>query len=271
MTSPLINPLRRKFREKKTGVGIFVTLDDPTVTEVAAQCGLDWICVDMEHGHLDYRDLLGHLRAAQGSNLTVLSRVPTTSVDHVKRTLDLGAHGVVLPLINTAAELRQGIAFGRYPPVGVRGLSNMRAAHYGPMIAEYVEVADEETMIIPIIETADASRNIDDILAVEGLEAVFFGPADLSQSFGHRGVWEGPGVAEDILRMADLARARSIVTAIMGLDIADIDRRLEQGFEMIGVGSDVYLLMKGIGDLARRYGQGGARLAFSPPVNGADR
>ena len=263
MGTRFTNPMRRKLREGQPCFGIFVTLDDPTVTEVAVRSGLDWICVDMEHGHLDYGDLLNHLRAAHGSDLTVLSRVPTTSVDHVKRTLDLGAHGVVLPLIGNAEELRQGMAFGRYPPVGVRGLSNMRAADYGPMIAEYVAVADDETMIIPIIETVEASRNIDEILAVQGLEAVFFGPADLSQSYGHRAVWEGPGVAEDILRMAGLASERGIASAIMGLDVADIDRRLEQGFQIVGVGSDVYLLMKQMSEFAGRYKNAVTRLAFN--------
>ena len=257
------NSLRAKLRGGSPAFGMFVAIEDPAITEISGELGLDWLCIDMEHGHLDFRDLLNHLRAARGSSLSVLCRLPTTSVDHVKRALDLGAQGVVLPLIETAEELEQGIGFARYPPKGVRGLSNMRAASYGPMLADYVALADEETLVIPILETAMATRNIDEILAVEGLEAVFFGPADLSQSYGHRGVWEGPGVAERILQMAKKANDRNIATAIMGLDVADIEKRLAQGFKIVGIGSDIMLLMKQIDTILQKFGKAGTQLAFA--------
>ena len=249
------NPLRRKLKANEPTFGFFVTLEDATVTEIAADAAVDWVCIDMEHGSLDFRELVGHLRAARGSALTVLVRLPTTSIDYVKRALDLGVNGVVLPLINDAAQLQLGFQHGRYPPVGARGLSNARVNHHSLSLQQYLEVADLETMIIPIIETAQASENFEEILAVDGLEALFFGPADLSMSRGFRGVWEGPGVAADILRMNEMAKALGIATAIMSLDANDLKLRIEQGFTMLGMGSDVTFILKRIQDvLAYRKG-----------------
>jgi 2-keto-3-deoxy-L-rhamnonate aldolase RhmA len=238
------NPLRRKLKADRTTFGLWVTLESATVTEIAADAGVDWICVDMEHGSLSYRDVLDHIRAARGTDLAVIVRVPTTAVDTIKRALDLGAHGVLLPLIRTADDLRDGFRFARYPAIGQRGLGGERAVRWGTAIESYVAAANDETLVIPVIETAQASANIADILDVPGLEAIFFGPSDLSQSFGHLAVWEGPGVAEDILRMTELARGRNIVSGVIGTSAEDIARRREQGFRMIGLGSDAGLLVR---------------------------
>jgi 2-keto-3-deoxy-L-rhamnonate aldolase RhmA len=247
------NPLRRKLKAGESTLGLWVTLESATVTEIAAELGLDWVVVDMEHGSLDYRDVLHHLRAARGTDLGVLVRVPTNAVEHIKKSLDLGAHGVLLPLIRSAAELKDGFKHARYPLVGERGLGGERATRWGLSLEDYVAVADSETMVIPLIETVDASAAIDEILDVNGLEAIFYGPADLSQSHGHRAVWEGPGVAEDILRMTDKALAKGIVVGVIGRGDDDIALRHEQGFRMVGIGSDVGLMMKELRDNLRKF------------------
>lgn len=236
------NPLRAKLAKGATTYGMWVTLESASVTELICGLGIDWICIDMEHGCLDFRHVLDHLRASKGSDTAVLVRVPTTSVDNVKRALDLGASGVLLPLIRNAEELAEGFMHARYPSLGRRGLGGERATNWGMALQEYVSVADEEVMVIPVIETQDASRNIESILDTEGLEAILFGPADLSQSFGHRAAWEGPGIADEILRIKDLATARNITSGVVGRNPDDIGMRKEQGFRMIGIGSDIGLM-----------------------------
>jgi 2-keto-3-deoxy-L-rhamnonate aldolase RhmA len=238
------NPLRRKLKASESTLGLWVTLEAATVTEIAGEVGVDWVVIDMEHGSLDYRDVLHHLRAARATDLAVLVRVPTNSVEHIKKALDLGAHGVLIPLIRSAAELKEGFKHARYPLIGERGLGGERATRWGLSLTDYVAVADSETMVIPLIETADASAVIDEILAVDGLEAIFYGPADLSQSYGHRAVWEGPGVAQDILRMTDKALAKGIAVGVIGRGEDDIALRQKQGFRMVGIGSDVGLILK---------------------------
>lgn len=238
------NPLRPKLQAGQATLGFWVTLESATVTEIAAEAGVDWIVVDMEHGCLSYRDALDHIRAAKGSDLAVIVRVPTTTVDTVKRALDLGAHGVLLPLIRTAEELRAGFGHARYPLTGQRGLGGERAVRWGAAVESYVACANDETMVIPVIETADAIANIDAILDVPGLEAIFFGPSDLSQSLGHMAVWEGPGVADMILQTATKATERGIANGVIGTSPEDVARRQEQGFRMIGLGSDAGLLLR---------------------------
>lgn len=245
MSSPAFsNPLRRKLASTGPTFGLWVTLESASVTEIAVEAGVDWILVDMEHGSLSYRDVLHHIRAAKGSDLSVVVRVPTTAVDTVKRALDLGAHGVLLPLIRNADELRAGFEHARYPLTGKRGLGGERAVRWGAAVQSYVAAANQETMVIPVIETADASDNIESILDVEGLEAIFFGPSDLSQSRGHLAVWEGPGVAEDILRMAALATSKGVANGVIGTNPDDIAKRAQQGFKMIGLGAEAGLLLK---------------------------
>lgn len=238
------NPLRKLVAGNKSTFGLWVTLESATVTEVAAEIGVDWIVIDMEHGSLDYRDVLNHLRAAKGSDMAVLARVPETSVSTIKKCLDLGVHGILLPLVRTAADLEEGFGFARYPTLGLRGIGGERAVRWGLRMEEYLGCANEETLVIPLIETADASRNIESILAVPGLEAIFFGPADLSASFGHLGVWEGPGIAEEILRIADLANSKGIHTGIVGVSFEDVMLRQSQGFRMIGLGSDAGMIIR---------------------------
>jgi 2-keto-3-deoxy-L-rhamnonate aldolase RhmA len=178
-TSGIRNPLRRKFAARETAYGLWVTLESATVSEIAAEIGLDWICVDMEHGSLDYRDVLHHARAVRGSNTAVLVRVPTLGVDTIKRALDLGVDGIILPLVRSAAELKEAFSYARYPMTGVRAIGGERALRWGLKMDEYLDTANQETLVIPNIETADASAAITDILAVPGLEAIFFGPYDL--------------------------------------------------------------------------------------------
>lgn len=239
-----MNPLRKKFSRGETAYGLWVTLESPTVTEIAAAMGADWICVDLEHGALDYSDVLNHLRAAKGTELAVLARVPACRVDTIKKCLDVGVHGVILPLINSAEELCEAFDHARYPTTGKRGLGGERAVQWGLAVQEYIRRADEDALVIPVIETRAASENIEQILDVPGLETIFFGPADLSSSMGYIGEWEGPGVADDILRIQRLAASRGIVSGVIGMNTDDMRNRKEQGFKMIGLGSDGGMIIK---------------------------
>src|SRR5436189_4720863 len=120
------NPLRDRLRQRETSYGLWVTLESPTVTEIAVTLGLGWVCIDMEHGHLGFREVMEHVRAVRGSATTALVRVPEIGQSSIKRALDIGAHGVLLPLVRGREDVEQGMSFGRYPPRGVRGVSGER-------------------------------------------------------------------------------------------------------------------------------------------------
>lgn len=240
------NKLRARLRGQETSYGLWVTLESPTVTEIAAALGVDWVCVDMEHGHLGFREAAEHLRAVRGSETSVIVRVPEVTRDYVKRALDVGAHGVLLPLVRTRADVERGLGFGRYPPEGERGVGGERAVQWGLGFHEYLAHANTETLIIPIIETVEAAANIASILAVPGLEAIFFGPSDLSTSSGYLGQWEGPGVAETILNIRAKAAQLGIGAGVMATSIADGVSRRDQGFRLIALGADTALLIRSI-------------------------
>ena len=240
------NPLRQVWRENRGAYGLWVTLSTPAVTEIAAELGLDWVCLDLEHSALDYKDVANHARAAKGSSTAVLARVPATTPDYLKRCLDMGIDGVLLPLVNSAEELQTGIRYGKYPPQGMRGIGGERALRWGLRMDEYLATANRETMVIPLIETVQGVSAAADILSVADVPAIFFGPADLSASHGHLGQWESPGVAEEILSVRAMAEERGIISGIMAMDDADALKRKDQGFRMIGLGSDFGLLIRSV-------------------------
>jgi 2-keto-3-deoxy-L-rhamnonate aldolase RhmA len=239
------NPLRTKLQANENTIGLWVTIECASIAEIAVALQLDWITIDMEHGHLGFKEVMAHIRAVRS----------TSTADYVKRVLDMGAHGVILPLLDSRADVERAFSFGRYPPEGVRGVGGERAFKWGMGFHDYVKIANEETLLIPLIETRAAAAHIDEILAVPGLEAIFFGPADLSATSGYLGEWEGPGLAQQILDIKDKAKARGIAAGIMAVDLENSQLRREQGFDLIGLGTDATLLVRALRENLRALGR----------------
>lgn len=238
------NLLKQKLAAGATTVGLWITLESATISEIAATLGYDWVVIDTEHGHLDYREVLDHLRALRGSKTTPLVRIPEISQGTIKRVLDLGAAGIIVPQIESAAEVERAVRLAKYPPWGIRGLGGERATRWGLNRGEQTRAVNDETMVIPMVETVAAGNAIDAILDVRGVDAIFFGPADFSASSGYLGEWEGPGVAERLLELKERITARGVACGIMGTSVENARRRREQGFRMVGLGSDTGLLIR---------------------------
>ena len=241
-----LNPLRQKLQSNQGTLGLWVTMECASITEIAVALNIDWVVVDMEHGHLDYKDAMDHIRVVRETGTSVIIRVSDIREDCVKRALDMGAHGIILPLPRSAADVECGFRYGRYAPRGARGIGGERAVKWGLGFKDYLQIANEETMIIPMIETREAAADIDNILAIDGLEAIFLGPADMSATFGHLGEWEGGGVAKLNLDLLEKAAARGIATGVVGTSIDDARQRQQQGFKMIALGSDAGLLIRSL-------------------------
>lgn len=237
------NPLKRKLAAGETALGFWVSLESPTITEIAATLGLDWVLIDAEHGQLDYKEIIEHTRAARNSQTAVLVRITEIQPGIIKRVLDLGADGIMVPQVNTAEEAALAVRLAKYPPQGIRGLGGERATRWGITKASYLAAANRETMVIPMMETPESARNIEAIAAVPGVDAVYFGPGDYSSFSGHLGQWEGPGVAEQLLEVKEKLLARHIPCGIAGTDLADAKKREEQGFRMLAIGSDTGALI----------------------------
>src|SRR3954463_11229457 len=160
MKSPAIRKLRQKLAASQPVYGLWVTLESPSVTEMAVALGLDWGVIDAEHGHLDWKDITDHLRAPGRSETVALVRIAELNGGLIKRALDVGADGVVVPWVESAEQLAQAVRFSRYPPEGVRGIGAERATAWGQALAEHTGIANEHVLVVPIVETVRAAANI---------------------------------------------------------------------------------------------------------------
>jgi 2-keto-3-deoxy-L-rhamnonate aldolase RhmA len=242
--------LREKWARNETAFGLWVTSEAIAVTEVAAKLGLDWICIDTEHGYLNYRDIQGHLTAARGTDLTVLVRPATQELEPIKRALDVGAHGLIVPLVNSAEEVHRVCEHMYYPPRGRRGIGGERSVTWGLELESYVKTANEELLFLPMIETQSAYENLDPILEIGDVDALFLGPGDLSASRGAVGEWESDGVAEINLDILSRARARGIPAGVVARSTDEAKLRRDQGFGMVSLGSDIGLMIRQITGMA---------------------
>jgi 2-keto-3-deoxy-L-rhamnonate aldolase RhmA/quercetin dioxygenase-like cupin family protein len=246
MKTAAIKKFREKLATNEAVYGLWVTLESPSISEMAVALGMDWIVVDAEHGHLDWKEILEHIRATVRSDTVVLVRVAELNGGLIKRALDIGADGIVVPWIETAEQLRQAVAFALYPPEGVRGIGAERATGWGQCLAQHTQEANQHVLIVPIIETVTAGRNVEELCKVNSAELFFFGPADYSSTAGHRGQWEGPGVAAELQAIKEKLRAKGKHCGIMATNQENLIERRSQGFQMLGLGSDTGLLLRSL-------------------------
>lgn len=246
MKTSAVRSLRQKLALDESVFGLWVTLESPSITEMAVALGLDWVVIDAEHGHLDWKEITEHIRATVRSDTVALVRIAELNGGLIKRALDIGADGIVIPWIETAEQLKLAVAYSRYPTEGLRGIGAERATGWGQCFAEHAQEANEHVLVVPIIESVQAVRQVPMMCQVDGVELLWFGPADFSSTAGFRGQWEGPGVAEQILRLKDTIRAAGKNCGLIATGIENIHERQQQGFRGIGLGTDTGMLLRSL-------------------------
>lgn len=261
-----IQKLRENLKADTPVFGLWVTLEAPSITEMAVALGLDWVVIDAEHGHLDWKEIVEHVRAAVRSDTVALVRIAESNAGLVKRVLDIGADGVVIPWVESADQLKQALAFAQYPPEGVRGIGAERATCWGQCFAEHAGEANDQILVVPIVETIRTVPQVPLMSRVEGVDLFFFGPADFSATAGFRGQWEGPGVADQILAMKDVIRGAGKHCGIIAASEEDLARRCDQGFRMIGLGLDGGLLIRSIRSALKAVGRDQGMTASLAPA-----
>lgn len=270
MNTVAIRALRRKIAADTPAFGLWVTLESPSITEMAVALGVDWITIDAEHGHLDWKDIVAHLRATVRSETVAFVRIAELNIALVKRALDIGADGVVIPWVESAEQLRQAVSFARYPLEGLRGIGAERATAWGQCLVEHTAEADEHVLVVPIIETVRTFAQVPAMCQVDGVELFFFGPADYSSTAGHRGQWQGPGVAEQILQLKDTIRAAGKNCGLLATSNENLQERVRQGFRLVGLGQDSGLLLRSLrGALAAVGRDRGMHASLIPPGDSA--
>ena len=241
-----LQKLRQKLNQNEPIYGLWVTLESASITEMAVALGLDWVVIDAEHGHLDWKDINSHIRAALRSDTVVLVRIAERSTILSKRALDIGADGIMIPWMEKVEEVEEAVRDCRYPPEGRRGIGGERATAWGQCLSEHAAEANDNVLIVPLIESIAAIPNVATMCEVDGIDLFFFGPADFSSTAGFRGQWEGPGVAEQILSLKDTINAAGKYCGVVSTSNQNLTDRLDQGFRMLALGTDSGLLLRSL-------------------------
>jgi 4-hydroxy-2-oxoheptanedioate aldolase len=247
------NAFKRALRAGQPQIGLWSSLSSNYTVEVIAGAGYDWILLDSEHSPADIENLLTQLQAAAPYATHPVVRVPWNDMVTVKRVLDIGAQSLLVPYVQNADEARSAVAHTRYPPAGVRGVAGTtRATRFG-RVKEYAKRAHDEICLLVQVETQPALANIEAICALDGVDGVFIGPADLAASFGHVGEPGHPTViaaVEDAIRRI---RACGKPAGILTPNTAFAARCIELGTLFTAVGVDAALLARGTEKLAQQF------------------
>lgn len=236
------------FRERLHGGetlhGTLLNMPSAGIAEVLAAAGFDWLFIDTEHGAIGTSALISILQAVD-KDLACIVRIPELNGGAIKRVLDMGAHGIIVPQVETAAAAEEAVRFARYAPDGERGMGLARAHGYGFTFSEYLTSANDEIAVVVQVEHARAVDNIEQIAAVEGLDAVFLGPYDLSASLGHPGDVEHPVVIDAIDRVTSVCLGVGLPLGYFGVDAKAVAPYAARGYTMICAGIDCLLLGQG--------------------------
>ena len=251
-----VNAFKRALAAQESQIGLWCSLASNYSVEVVAGAGFDWLLLDCEHSPNDLESLLTQLQAVAPYPTTPVVRVPWNDTVTIKRVLDIGAQSLLIPYGQNADEARSAVAAVRYPPGGVRGVAgSTRATRFG-RIKDYAKRAQDELCLLVQVETESALRHVEAIAAIDGIDGIFIGPADLHASMGYPGEVANPKVfplIEDTLRRI---RAAGKAPGILVGDEALARRCIDAGSLFTAVGADTAILARGADALARKFDRG---------------
>lgn len=248
------NTLKRKLRQGEGVIGTFVELGHPDVTEILSRLGFDWLLLDAEHGPLSFETLQLMLQAMNGTECVPVIRPQWNDPVEIKRILDIGAYGVLIPWVNSKEEAENAVRACKYPPEGIRGFGPRRASMFDP---HYFETANEEILIAVQIETKTALKNLEEILSVPGVDACYIGPYDLSCSLG-LGIppkWDNPQYLAAFDRILKVSQKYG-KPAGMFATIDTIEWALDRGFRFNTVGDADSFIIQGAKMALAKAGRG---------------
>ena len=233
------NRVKKILKEGKPTAGAWLQLTSTFSAEIMARAGFDWLIIDMEHAPGDFMNLAGQVQAMSATEAVPFVRAPWNDAVTIKRILDTGVMGVLVPYVNSAAEAKDAVAACKYPPEGIRGVAaSPRAAYFGQNSMEYLKNANDEIVIITAVETGEAVENLDEILAVEGLDGVFIGPMDLATSMGHFANASHPAVQEAIALIEEKTLAAGKFLGTIAGTWEQAKAKYEKGYQLLMLMSD---------------------------------
>lgn len=239
--------LKEKLTNRELTIGSWITIGNPIIAEIMARSGYDWLTVDMEHSAITLENAQDLIRVIELCDTVPLVRVGNNDPNLIKRVMDTGAHGVIVPMVNTAEEAQNAVEAVQYPPVGRRGVGLARAQKYGADFDGYKKWNARESVVIVQVEHIRAVENLTAILQVPGVDGFIIGPYDLSGSLGAPGQFDHPEV---IAALAEVRRISSELQALSGFHVIQpgklpLQEKKEEGYKFIASSLDILLLGEG--------------------------
>ncbi len=239
------NWVREKLQAGESTVGILMGLGSPSVAELLAHAGYDWLAVETEHNALDAAQVEHMLMALNATEAIPIVRLPSDDPVGIQRALDIGAMGVLVPMIKTAAQAQAIVAATRYPPEGIRGFGPLRASHYAMDYEDYLARSNDNVLVVLMLETREAIDDLEAITEVPGVDAMLMGLWDLSLSYGLNPIeMPFPELDAAIERALEVGRKNNVAMGIGAGSPQELRQRLDQGFRFMVYGTD-YLLLSG--------------------------
>ncbi|MEK6708287.1 MAG: aldolase/citrate lyase family protein [Pseudomonadota bacterium] len=236
--------LKSKLSQGELTIGSWITLGHPAIAEIMAAAGFDWLVLDMEHSVLELSEIQTLIQVLDGQQCPAIVRLTSNHPDQIKRVMDAGATGVMVPMVKSAADAKAAVQSVYYPPRGQRGVGLARAQGYGARFQQYRSWLEDNAVIVAMIEHVDAVKAIDEILAVDGIDAYIIGPYDLSGSMGRPGELDHPDVQSAIARVLEAGQRSGKPGGIHVIepDQDELQRRITAGFNFLGYGLDIRIL-----------------------------
>jgi 2-dehydro-3-deoxyglucarate aldolase len=238
--------LKLKLKKNELTIGSWVTIGHTSVIEILAQAGFDWLTVDMEHTSIDYSTAQLLISTIQSNNMAALVRVSKNDEVYIKRVLDAGADGVIVPMINNAEDAKKAVEYVKYPPEGKRGVGLFRAQKYGLKegFENYKKWLTENSVIIAQIEHFEAVNNIEEIIATPGIDGVIIGPYDLSGSMGMPGEFDKPEVKNAIRRVEQICKDNNFPAGyhVIRPESKLLQEKIDKGFTFMAFSTDFFFM-----------------------------
>jgi 2-dehydro-3-deoxyglucarate aldolase len=241
--------LKRKLEDNILTIGSWITIGNSSVVEIMASAGFEWLCIDMEHTSIDLSTAKMLITTIHANNIKALVRVSKNEEVIIKKVMDMGADGVIVPMVKNKEEAQMAVDFVKYPPIGKRGVGLYRAQKYGLGFEEYKKWVEDEAIIIAQIEHIDAVKNIDDILSVDGIDGTIVGPYDLSGSMGVPGEYYREDVQDAINVVKESCKRydKPYGFHVIESDPTKLRQRIDEGCTFLAYSLDFFFL----GDSAR--------------------
>ncbi|MDR2589027.1 MAG: hypothetical protein LBC67_06330 [Spirochaetales bacterium] len=240
------NPVKKKLLEGKPSFGSWIQVPHPAVAEMLSSCGFDWLAVDMEHSDASVSEYSAVIRGMYARGPVPMARVQENDTLSIRRLLDAGAWGVIVPMVNTPEEAEKAVAAARFPPKGIRGTGFARANDYGVHFNQYLE-ASQDILVMAMCETRESVDNIEKILAVDGIDGIFMGPYDLSMSYGIPGKTSEPIMAQARRKVLDACKKAGKAPGLHHFTLTreSITNIVNEGFLFIALGVDASFIQSG--------------------------